>query len=131
MTKHLKLLAAFSVVWSVAFFSVLHWCLFAPEERWLVIAVAATVYGLGFGLAGWVLGKRDSQRKVRYDLGWRYSMTSTVISFMVGSLWVVWFRPEAWTSLVIYLLITAVIQLPHFFASRASIKGIEKKELFK
>lgn len=68
MTRNLRLFAAFCVLWSVAFFYVLNWALYAPEERSLYILVAAITYGIGFGISGFLFGRADSARNSRLNL---------------------------------------------------------------
>ncbi len=131
MTKNLKILAGLSLIWSVAFFSVLNWALYNPDQRWPFITVAAITYGLGFGLAGWQLGKRDSARPVRYNLGFAYSMTSNLASLLVGSLWVLLFRQNEWPTLVIMLVIFSLVTLILGITGKNDIKGIPKDRLFK
>lgn len=130
MTKNLKLFALMSLVWSVVFFATLHWALFDPDSRGLFIAGAAITYGLGFGLGGYVFGKRDSARNSRLNLGLWYSMTSNIASMLVGSLWVLIFRRDEWPTLVIMAVIFGLISIIAALSSRKSIKGIEKEKLF-
>ena len=131
MTSNLKSFALFCLIWSIAFFTFLNHALYDEEKYGIAIIVIAAMYGIGFGLAGWVFGRRDSQQAVRYDLGWYYSMTSTVVAFIVGAGWVAFFQPDKYLSLIIYLIIATIIQLPHYLSKRKSIKGIDRKELFK
>lgn len=131
MTKQLSKFAVFCVAWSIAFFAVLDWALQDEEQRWPYIWAAAITYGLGFGLSGFLFGRLDDQKNVRYDLRLRYSLTSTILSFVVGAFYIALFNPSSWLMLVIYVAIALVFTVPHFMASKKSIKGMDKKELFK
>lgn len=131
MTRNLKLYAIFSILWSVAFFACLQVLLADPQKYSLLLTVTAFTYALGFALVGWLLSKTDDQSRVRYSLSWRYSLISTIASFVIGAGWVVLFRPSAWPSLVIYLLIASLFLMPEHLSERRSIKGVTKRELFK
>lgn len=131
MTRNLKLLTVFGIIWSIGFFSVLNWSLGEASERGIVIAVAAVVYGIGYALAGFLLGKRDQSHKTRLNLPLWYAMAGNGTSLLVGGIWVALFRPDKMEAL--YLLICAVTTIAIFWAisDRTSIKGIHKNELFK
>jgi hypothetical protein len=110
---------------------VLHWALFAPNQRGIFILIAALLYGFGFGVAGFLFGKHDSQAKVRYALGPRYSLMSTLASTIVGAIWIGVFRPEAQATLW-WLLVALVVQVVILaFTTSKSVKGISKKDLFR
>jgi hypothetical protein len=130
MTRNLKLYALFCVLWSVPFFMVLHWMLFNPETRGPIMLLAGPIYGIGFGLAGAWLGSRDSQRAVRYSLGSRYGMTSSVISALAGTIWMVCWRREYLWTIPIYIAITAAFTWYFMVRDRKNIKGTAKERIF-
>ncbi len=131
MTRNLKILVLFSVAWSVAFFGVLHWSLLDTEQRWPVTLVAAVTYGLGFALAGCWLGRRDPQRNVRYALEPRYSLTTSVVSLVIGGLWILLFRPEGLLGLVLIALGVGIQAYFSLRPNRQAIKGYPTEKLFK
>lgn len=130
MTRNLKAYLVFSIIWSVLFFAVLGWGIANSAERWPYILLAAVTYGGGFGLVGYYFGKRDDQSRVRYSLGDAYGATSNLTSAVIGSIWIVLFRPgDAWT-VAIYLLLMAVVAVLGLIKYRKSIKGMKNTELF-
>ena len=131
MTRNLKIFTVLSLAWSVLFFSVLHWALFSPDERGGWIIAAAVTYGLGFALMGLLLGMNDKARNTRLNLGLWYAFLASLASSIVGGIWILFFRPDEWESLLIMLAISSVIFGIQFAATHKSIKGIARKELFK
>jgi hypothetical protein len=131
MTRNLKVFAAFSLGWSVAFFAVLNWGTEASSERWPYIVAAAAAYGTGFALVGRWLGKHDDQSKVRYSLEHAYSATSNLISAGAGSLWIGLFRPQESWFLAVYLPLVLALAWLGFRSYQRSIKGIKSDQLFK
>ncbi len=131
MTRNSKLYAGFCVIWSVGFFSVLHWALFDQEGRWPYIVASALTYGMGFAIMGALLGRFDKASSTRHDLQLLYSSTSNIISFFIGGLWILLFRGEHWWELPIAGGFLAVALGLTLRASRRRIKGMSKQELFK
>lgn len=131
MTRNLKLFALFSLIWSVAFFSILHWALFDPENRWPTILTAAISYGLGFALMGFLLGKNDLLRHTRRNLGLWYYGVSQIASLLVGGIWILFWKAEEIETLTIMSVIFAFFLAVAALTSRKKIKGIEKEKLFK
>jgi MFS family permease len=131
MTRNLKLFALFSVVWSIPFFMVLHWMLFNPESRGPIMLLASPIYGIGFSVAGHHLGKRDDQSKVRYGLGIRYGLTSTIASILVAGVWIVGWRHNHSWELLVYGIILVLGLGVAYILSKNSIKSIPKQKLFK
>lgn len=130
LTTNLKKYLLFSILWSVAFFSVLHWALFRPEQRWPIIVAAATCYGIGFAIVGLVLGKLDPAHKSRLNLGLGYYFVSNLTSLIVGGLWILFYRTDKWLTLVLMVLAFTGFSAIAYFSSRGTVKGIEKNKLF-
>lgn len=131
MTANLKLYVLFSILWSVAFFTALNWGTANSEERWPYILISAVTYGLGFALIGYLLGKPDDQSKVRYNLEQAYTATSNITSAVIGSIWIVFFKPQDRWTLAVYLPIIVIVAFIGYLNYKKSIKGMDKKELFK
>ncbi len=131
MTTNLKLYAIFSILWSIGFFYALNWGTSASEERWPYIVISAITYGLGFAIVGFLLGKSDDQSKVRYSLSAAYSATSNIVSAIIGSIWIVFFKPQDRWTLAVYLPIIAIVAYIGYLTYKKSIKGMDNKELFK
>jgi hypothetical protein len=130
VTRNLKVFAGFSVIWSLAFFVVLNWATLNSEQRWPAILGAAVVYGTGFAVVGRFLGRRDDQSSVRYSLEYAYSATSHWISAVIGSLWMLFFRPsDAW-FLLLYLPVITLLAWLGYRSYQKSIKGIKSSKLF-
>ncbi len=130
MTKNLKWYLAFSVVWSLTFFTALNWGLVDPRYRWPYIIAASITYGLGFALAGYLLGRRDDQSAVRYDLRRAYAAVSNMASATIGTLWIIFFQPSGLVGVPIYVAILVAVWLLGGIQARRSIKGMSAEELF-
>lgn len=130
LTKNLKLYLLFCIVWSLLFFTALNYALLMPEQRWPLVVISALVYGVGFWIVGYMLGKRDDQSKVRYGLEDAYSATSNISSAIIGGLWILFFKLESAWALVIYFLIIVTVAFIGYSKYRKSIKGMKNKELF-
>lgn len=130
MTRNLKLYLAFSLTWSVTFFTALNWGLADPRDRWPYIIAASVTYGLGFALVGYLLGRPDDQGAVRYDLRRAYSAVSNVASAVVGTLWIIFFQPSGLAGIPIYLAAIVVFWTIGAMQARRSIKGMSAEELF-
>lgn len=130
MTRNLKWYLAFAVIWSVAFFTALDWALGDPRYRWPYILTAGVVYGVGFYLVGYLLGKRDDQSAVRYDLRLAYSAVSNLASATIGTIWIVFFQPSGLPGVPVYLAALAVFWAIGIIKTRRTIKGMPAEELF-
>lgn len=131
MTRNLKWYLVFSVSWSVVFFATLDWGLAGGQHRW-PLAIAGIVYGLGFALLGYLLGRPDDQSAVRYSLRHAYAAVSSVASATIGVAWLVLFRPPGMMSaLPFYVIVIAVIAALGVWYARRSIKGMSPEELFR
>lgn len=130
VTRNLKVFAVLCIVWSVIFFSILHWALFAAEQRWPVIVTAAVLYGTGFALMGYLSGRSDPASKTRMNLGLAYYFTSNLASLLVGGLWVITYRPDEIRTLVIMTVVFVLLSVIALLSSNQTIKGIEKDKLF-
>lgn len=131
MTNLLKVYAVFCVLWSIAFFSLLHWALFDQESRWPFIVAGAIIYGIGFGMMGAFIGRFDDERKSRHGLEKVYTLTGNSISFLVGGLWILIFRGQHWWELLIATLCLAISTALILASFHGRIKGIKKDQLFK
>lgn len=131
MTKKLKLYLILSIIWSVVFFTVLNWGTANSDVRWPYILVSAATYGLGFALVGFLFGKQDDQSKVRYSLSSAYAATSNITSAIIGSLWIIFFKSKDVWTLAVYIPIIVFVAIIGYFNYKKSIKGMDKKELFK
>lgn len=130
MTRNLKWYLAFSVVWSVTFFTTLNWGLADPRYRWPYIVAASIIYGLGFALTGYLLGRPDDQSAVRYDLRRAYSAVSNLASATIGTLWILFFQPSGLRWIPVYLAVAAVFWTVGGLQARQSIKGMSAEDLF-
>ena len=118
------------MLWSVGFFIALDWGTAEADERGIYIALAAITYAVGFTVAGYLLGKPDDQSKVRYNLKDAYAAVSNITSAIMGSIWLVFFKPQdAWT-LGIYLPIIVLVGWIGYLNYKKSVKGMDNKELF-
>lgn len=140
MTKNLKWFLAFSLLWSTAFFAVLHsslrvpagpWLRIGAAGPWLQVGAAAVIYGIGFAVLGSLLGRGDAQSEVRYSLGYAYAAVGNIASATVGVLWIVFFRPYTFWDTVPYLSIIAVFTVIGAIQARRSIKGMSNSVLFR
>jgi len=131
MTKNLKWFLAFSLLWSAAFFAVLHSSLRVPAGPWLQVGAAAVIYGIGFAVLGSLLGRGDAQSEVRYSLGYAYAAVGNIASATVGVLWIVFFRPYTFWDTVPYLSIIAVFAVIGAVQARRSIKDMSNSVLFR
>jgi hypothetical protein len=130
MTRNLKAYLAFSVVWSLTFFTSLNWGLVDPRYRWPYIIAASVIYGLGFALVGYLLGRPDDQSAVRYDLRRAYSAVSNIASATIGTLWIIFFQPSGRAGIPIYITILVAFWIVGGIQARCSIKGMSAEELF-
>lgn len=130
MTKNLKWYLMFSVVWSLAFFTVLDWGIADPQSSRPYVLGAAIAYGLGFALVGHLLGRPDDQAAVRYDLRSAYAAVSSLVSAAIGTLWILFFQPSAIRGIPVYLAAIAALWVIGAIHAKRSIKGTSAKELF-
>lgn len=130
MTKNLKWYLAFAAAWSVAFFTALDWGLGDPRYRWPYIITASILYGVGFYVVGYLLGKHDDQSAVRYDLRLAYSAVSNLASAVIGTVWIVLFQPSGLPGVPVYLAALAIVWAIGITRARRTIKGIPAEELF-
>lgn len=131
MTTNLKLYVLFSILWSIGFFAVLNWGTALSSERWPYIIIYAIIFCIGFAAVGSLLQKGDQQSKIRYSLEHAYSATSQIVSVVVGSIWLIFFKPkDAWT-LALYLPFFALFAVIGYLEYKKSIKGMSNKDLFK
>lgn len=130
MTRNLKWYAAFAIVWSAAFFTALDWGLIQPRERFFAIIGASVLYGAGFWVMGYVLGRGDDQSVVRYDLRRAYSAVSNIASAAVGTVWILGFQRSGMAGIPIYLGAVALFWAFGAMQARKSIKGMPAEELF-
>lgn len=130
MTRNLKCYLAFSIGWSVVFFAMLGWALTEPVSRWPFAAGGGIIYGLGFALGGYLLGRPDDQSKVRYNLGYAYAAVSNIASAVVGTIWIILFRPSGLVGVPVYLAVIAVFGIAGVAMHRKSIKGISAEDIF-
>jgi hypothetical protein len=131
MTNNLKLYILFSLLWSIVFFAALNWGTAESSSRWPYITLSAVIYGSGFALVGYILGKQDDQSKARYSLEHAYSATSQIVSVTVGAIWIIFFRPQQSWFLLMYIPFFALLAILGYINYKKSIKGMDKKELFK
>jgi len=132
MTRNLKWYLVFCVIWSVVFFAALSWGLADERHRWPYLATAGVVYGLGFALLGYLLGRPDDQSAVRYSLRHRYAAVSSVASATIGIAWLLLFRPPGMMpALPFYVIVIAVVAAVGVWCARRSIKGMSPEELFR
>ncbi len=131
MTRNLKLLTIFGLLWSAGFFAILDSLLQSPAQNGGLIAIAAAIYGLGYGLVGLVLGMRDSDRKSRLNLSQWYANVAMGTSLFVGGLWIAYYRPSELDTLGWMVLIFGAIIATTYFTTRKNVKGMSKEELFK
>lgn len=131
LSANLKRAYIFGIFWSVLFFSVLHWCLYQPDQRWPIIVASAITYGTGYSVTGYLFGKRDDQSKVRYSLDYWYSLSGTLTSTLVGGAWVLIFKRDGWGGLVVIVAIILIQITLLRLLTRSTIKGMPRQELFK
>ncbi len=130
MTKNLKLYAAFTIVWSIIFYTVLNWGVADPNHRWPVMWTGAFVYGTGFTFVGKYLGRRE-KGQVRHNVRLAYVATSMGLSGIIGALWVALFHPEQWWQILVFAIIAGGFTWHVFVKYRHSVKGMKGEELFK
>ena len=131
MTANLKIYILFSILWSVCFFVALNWGTALSSDRWPQIVIAAIIYAVGFAGVGYSLQKSDNQSKVRFSLEHAYSAVSQIVSVIIGSIWLILFKSkDAWT-LALYLPFFTIFAILGYLEYKKSIKGMDKKELFK
>lgn len=130
VTRNLKWYAGFAIVWSTAFFAALDWGLAQPRERFLAIIGASVLYGAGFWVMGYALGRDDDQSAVRYDLRRAYSAVSNIASAAVGTVWILGFQRSGMPGIPIYLGGVALFWTLGALQARKSIKGMPAEELF-
>ena len=136
MTKNLKIYISISILWSVAFFTVLRWALEDPDHRWPALLANSLIYASGYAVGGSQLGKRDDQSRTRLPLGPAYGLASTFTSALVGVIYVMIagvsgtdFDSGLATGLVAGSIVASLILF--FVMKKRMIKGIPSKDLFK
>lgn len=130
MTSNLKKFMAFSVVWSILFYTGLNWGVIDSEHRWPVILMCSLIYGIGFNLMGKRLGRADDGSKVRYSLGLAYGAVATLIPSSFGIAWLLLFHHQETWHLIFYLLPILIIFSYGMLLYRRTIKGMKKEKLF-
>lgn len=131
MSRNLKIYLAFSVVWSLMFFAVLDWATADTHSRWWACALGGLAYGVGFAVLGYVLGRPDDQREVRYSLNYAYAAVSNITSAVIGTAWILLFKPEAYWWLFVYVPIVVFFIVYGLAVQRRTVKGFSDQELFR
>ena len=129
LTKNAKIYGAIGLISSLVFFYLLD--NFIANKQWSEIWVIAIAYGLVWCVSGLVLGKNDSVRSYRGNLGWMYHVVATIATalaagFAVIALDFLSLADFFWVSL--FMIVSLVL---HYFGTRNEPKGIDKKEAFK
>jgi hypothetical protein len=131
LTRNLIIFAIIAIVLTVSF----HWMLssFLENETYGRILPLAIGYAVAMFANGWFNGSKDDSFLTRADLGFSYHAMTFMV---VVPIWMIfaWLRPEVPDSSKvgesIGVAIWGVILLIHLFASRRSIKGYSKQEVF-
>ena len=129
LTNNVKIFAAINTVTSLMFFWLLDDAI--TTEQWDRIWTIAIVYGLTWFTSGLILGKYDSTRDYRGDLGMLYHLVTTVVVFVTAIVAVLVFEAFSYIDLLIGGAAMLISLFSHWFGVRGSIKGIDKKEAFK
>lgn len=129
LTKNAKIYGAIGLISSLGFFYLLD--SFIASKQWSRIWVIAFIYGLIWCISGLVLGKNDSVRDYRGNLGWMYHVVATVATALAAGFAVVTLDFLSVTDFLWALLAMLASLALHYFGTRGETKGIDKKEAFK
>ncbi|GBE30062.1 hypothetical protein BMS3Bbin04_01088 [bacterium BMS3Bbin04] len=131
LTRNLKIFAAIAAVLTLAF----HYTLsrFLAAELWNGVLLLALGYGVSMYVNGFFNGRKEVAFLSRADFSFSYHLVAFIV---VIPLWMpfLWTRPETELSNRLAEFFGAVCWgvalLIHYFASRRSIKGYDRKEVF-
>jgi hypothetical protein len=131
MTKNLKLFTFFCVIWALVYTSVLYRLIETGKPLTLSLMSWFVVLTVVLTSVERELLKRDNQRKVRYHLPLRYSILSAITSSAVSAIWILAWKQEIWSVLILWIVSILVILGIAASISKERIKSIRIKDLFK
>lgn len=126
--KNIMLFSVLTLLYTVGFYSLLERLL--STEKWNFILIIIVVYILLMLSTGKLLGDKEDTL-VRSDNGFTYHAATFLIVNAVGFGWILIFRPTNILYQVISSLSWFVGLLVHYVESKKSLKGYDKKEVFK
>ena len=131
ITKNLWVFMLITTIVTLIFLNLLYKAISAEEYN--LIFIYCPIYSILLFFSALLLGKNDSTRKQRNDLGFQYHLASYIIINLLNVLWVfttIGFGNDEITMVLFQLLVWAIILLIHYYFSRKTLKGYSKKSIF-
>jgi hypothetical protein len=131
ITKNLWLFILITTIASLIFFYFLYNAIDA--EHYNLIFIYCPVFSIVLFFSGFLLGKNDSLRKTRNDLGFSYHLANYIIVNIINAIWVFGrygTNRQQVIMVVSQILIWGIFLLAHYYFSRKSLKGYPKKSIF-
>lgn len=107
------------------------------NESYMIIILAALLYGILMFSSGWYFGKKDGEYLPIFDVGFRFHLTTYLVHNIISELWFVFSfnsHYEKIETIHSTAIIWGILLLLHFifflWARKNSINNLNKTDLF-
>ncbi len=129
LTKNQRIYAGLIAIYTMVMAYHLH--KFHEEGSFHLIPYIVVGYAVVMLITGIKLALTDSIRNSRHDSDFIYHLQTYVITNVIGLTWIIFWRPDEIDGALIGISVWSLFMLAHYFASKKSIKGMKKEEVFK